>query len=108
MGMWAADRCLTESAAPTTGLQICGSLSSLFTFGAHPHKHIARQLGVEGALAGAGVLRQRSQEIPRNFYPTLAPALLVPPWASHPSSGLRPGLQTSSLFLPRTPLLPAH
>lgn len=37
MGMWAADRCLRKSAAPTTGLQICGSLSPFPLWVPSPH-----------------------------------------------------------------------
>lgn len=50
--------------------KVCSShdwSSDLWIFGCPPHNQLARQLGMEGMLAGAVVLRQRSQETPRNF-----------------------------------------
>lgn len=80
-------------------------LFPLFPFGAHPHEHIARQLGTEVVLPGAILLKQRSQGTPINFYPTWHQ--LFCPHRCHPPSGPRQSLKTASLILPHTPLLPA-
>lgn len=77
MGIWAADPCPTESGTPMTGVQICESFSLLFTLVPIPNPTM-RQLRQEVVAAGVALWKQRSQEAPISFYPTLALALSPP------------------------------
>lgn len=49
-----------------------------FHFGPHPQPHNERQLRKEEVTAGVALWKQRSQEVPRSFYTTLALALSPP------------------------------
>lgn len=62
MGMWGADGCLRESAGSHSWSSDRAPLPSLCTFGAHPHKHTARQLGAEGVLAGGAEITRDTQK----------------------------------------------
>ena len=81
MGMWAAGRCLRESAAPTTSVQICGSFPSLPVWCPSPRAHCkAARNGSRATWC-----HPLETEIPRDTHqllPNVAPALLSPPLSS--------------------------